>query len=820
MSTKTLNNFFLSIVAPSILAVILFIISFFVLIIPQFEKSIMDRKKEMIRELTHTAWSIFNEQKEEFENGAISIETAKLNAAHQIEQLRYGIERKDYFWIIDFTPQMIMHPYRKELNGTNLSDFKDSHEKKLFVDAAKLALEQGEGFIDYYWQWKDDNTRVVPKLSYVKAYNEWNWIIGTGIYLEDVQEEISQLRKRLLTISSLIVGIIILTLIYVIRQSLSIENKREAAEKKLILSKQKYKTLVDASTEGTLMFVAGKLIFNNLKFAHMLDCETRELTGLNFNEIFTTEWSEVLNLFTDPQKSVSTETKLKCNGNEFKDVVISISRIHKEAHETYIVIAKDVSKQKQLEKSTQKLSEELQTSLLLMNQPIASFTHDILYCSLETTINEAAIQMTQQNTKIIYIKQANSILGTVNDADLKKRVLATAMNTSLPVSEIMSAPVYSISDKALLYEAVLLFKRNKVSHLLVKNSQNKIIGSISNQDTLEMQRNSLSYLIQEIETSHKIDELRLIYNRLPVLINAIIANSDNAQNTTRIITSVNDAITKRVIEIAIQKHGESPCEFAFIAMGSAGRKEQTLKTDQDNAIVFEDSENNEANQKYFLQIAESINKNLHVIGYNFCDGGIMAKNEKWCQPFKSWEKQFSFWIQSPDPQNILDSTIFFDFRNIYGKTELVDKLKQHVNSELNHNDLFFYHLANSIIDFKSTSDAESIDLKKVLLPLVGFVRIYTLQNQLWKTNTIERFEQLPENVIPNTDSKNEVLQVYNYLMHLRLKFQAKSLIENNQPENTIEFSNLSKIEKNTLKKSIAEIKNLQLKLSLDFKGIA
>jgi signal-transduction protein with cAMP-binding, CBS, and nucleotidyltransferase domain len=819
MLDKNLNKFFLGIIAPSILAMILFIISFFVFIIPQFERNMMDRKKEMIRELTNTALSLIKQQQLDVERGDVSFELAQKNAAMQIEQLRYGAEGKDYFWIIDYSPRMIMHPYRKELIGTNLSDFKDSHEKKLFVDAASLVKEKGEGFINYYWQWKDDTTRIVPKLSYVKGDDQWQWLVGTGIYLDDVKKEIGQLKNRLLKISAFIFGIILMILFYIIRQSLIIEHQRKAAEQKLLLSKQKYKTLVEASTEGTLMFMDKKVIFNNFKFSQMIDSPAKDLTGYGFNDIFEIEWDTVLGLFSNPKQSVTTETILQLNGSINKEVVISVSRIDYSNQEAFIVVARDVSTQKQMEKSTQKLSQELQTSLLLMNQPIKSFLREIITCSLETTIQEAATFMTVKNQKVVFIKNGETIIGAVNDADLKKRVLARDLNSSSRVAEIMSAPVVHISENALLYEAILLFKREKVSHLLVKDSQNRMAGSISFQDALEMQQNSLSYLIREIENSNHVEELKHIYQRVPVLVHAIIANSDNALNTTRIITSVADAITSRVINLAIESHGTPPVPFAFISMGSEGRMEQTLKTDQDNAIILSDLAT-ALDLDYFHKLAKTINKSLHHIGYNYCEGGIMASNEAWCQPLQAWKKQFSYWINSPDPQNILDSSIFFDFRRTWGESNLVDELRMHVNNEVKENGLFFYHMAGSIIKFKPVLESETANLKKILLPLIGFIRIYSLQNQLVQTNSIERLELLTKKQIFSPERENELIHIYNFLMQLRLKHQAIALLENESAENEIALQSLSHIEQNILKKSHKEIGELQLELSLTYNKMA
>ena len=200
MSQTNLNRFFFSIVVLSILAIGLFILSIFVVILPRFEKTIMDGKKEMISELTNSACSLIEEYHQDVMDERISPDSARIKAVEMVRNMRYGKELKDYFWIIDMQPTMIMHPYRPELVGSDLNDYKDPDGILLFVESVKLVSSQGDGFINYMWQWKDDSTRIVPKLSYVKAYEPWGWVVGTGIYLEDVRIEIGQLKNRLLRI--------------------------------------------------------------------------------------------------------------------------------------------------------------------------------------------------------------------------------------------------------------------------------------------------------------------------------------------------------------------------------------------------------------------------------------------------------------------------------------------------------------------------------------------------------------------------------------------------------------------------------------------
>jgi signal-transduction protein with cAMP-binding, CBS, and nucleotidyltransferase domain/heme/copper-type cytochrome/quinol oxidase subunit 2 len=816
MAKRDLNKFFFSVVMPSILAIALFVISFFVFVIPFFEENMMDRKKEMILELTNTAVSVLDEYNVRFQNGEFSLDEAKRNATIQIEQMRYGAEGKDYFWIIDYTPTMVMHPYRKELDGQDLRNYKDSHEKTLFTDAAGLVQKQNEGFIEYHWQWKDDITRVVPKLSYVKGYPEWKWIVGTGIYVDDVNQEIANLKRHLLTISSIIVGIIVLTLIYVIRQSLNIENRRRSAEQKLWLSRQKYKSLVDASTEGTLMIVEGRVVFVNMKFSRMLDLPVHEISELTFDEIFEVAWEQVTQLFGMPNKSVNFETHIKKPNGELKETVLSISKIDYSGRNGIIVIAKDIGKQLQLEKETEKLSSELQTSLHLMNQPIKVFVKELHSCRLETPIHEVARKMAQHRQKVMFVGDGERIIGVVNDTDIKNRVVAENVDLNSPVSQFMTSPIATISENSLLFEAILKFQKKGVSHLLVIDSGGYFSGVLSNQDCLEMQRNSLSFMIKEIEDSDKIDDLRKIYSRLPVIINSLIYSGDTVRNITRIISTVADAITCRVIDLALDKYGEAPCEFAFMTMGSVGREEQTLKTDQDNAIVF--SGDDRECQPYFLELAGYVNDKLDYIGYESCDGGVMASNPKWCASLKTWKDKFAQWTRSPDIEQLLDSKIFFDFRYVYGDASLTARLREHLYSLTSGNRRFFHDWSQTIIKYKPQIENDVIDLKMVLFPITGYLRIKAYFFKLSQTNSLERLEQLKE-VGNLTDERiNEIEKMYAFTMQLRIKNQVQAILRNDAPENTVERKTLSKIEQDTLKRILSEINKLQSELGADFRS--
>ncbi len=175
---------------------------------------------------------------------------------------------------------MVMHPYLPELNGQDLTDYEDQRGKKLFVAFVDAVRENGSGFVDYYWQWKDDPDRIVPKLSYVEEFKPWQWVIGTGIYVEDVNAAIARVQRYLTYISLAIAAAIALLLLYAARQSLKIEKRRATAEQGLKESNEKYQALVAAATEGIIMTLDGKCAYANKPLHDMLGYEAHELADM------------------------------------------------------------------------------------------------------------------------------------------------------------------------------------------------------------------------------------------------------------------------------------------------------------------------------------------------------------------------------------------------------------------------------------------------------------------------------------------------------------------------------------------------------------
>lgn len=971
MKKKIFNKDFISkIILPTLLVFTLFTVLIFAIIIPSIKNYMLDAKHEMIKELTNTAWSVFSEFDNEVEEGILKLEEAQAEAINRIKNMRYGQEGKDYFWITDMHPNMIMHPYRNELNNTDLSEYKDPTGKKLFVESVNLVKSDQEGYIYYMWQWKDDSTKVVPKLSFVKAFEKWGWVIGTGIYLEDVNEEISSITSHLLYISSGILFLLAFILFFISKQSLIIEIKRLEAESGLKESEAKYKALVETSTDGLVMMLDGRYIYSNQAFLQLLGCKDEEGSILDLNKVLFddqdeptsgSEFFKKLSLGELPENNLTAQ--IKTLDGRLKDVLLYSSAISLGDKTGYSIIVKDISTHKLVEKEldqnkekylnlantikvgvfrakwnakgeiidlnlsaakllgykdanellnfslfdffhnpddkksfTKKLIEvgsvknsildiktkdgsvaivsisavlvkdsddlpkyvdgtiddisdkikieeerenlivELQTSLRFLNQPISHFLKNCIECNLNTPIYKVAKLMTKSSYSAALIKtDSDEYVGIITDQDLRSRVVSANYNLGNPIFEVMSSPLIIISSEALVFEAFLMMNENSTRHLAVKSQDNNIIGIISSEELVTVQRHSTTYLRREIEKAESVDDLVATHDKQHRLVKVLVDSGARSKIISQIITSLFDLITEKLIQFAIDELGEPPTKFTFLALGSIGRKEQTLISDQDNAIIYEDvpTEKEKTVNDYFVKLATKVCDWLNECGYVYCPGEAMAKNPKWCQPISTWKEYFHSWVVNSDQQDLINLNIFFDFRTVYGETELTENLRKYLFNIVEGQAGFFQHLVkNSLVHkppvgllgnivLESKGDhRETFDIKSAIMPISDFCRIYALKNKISAVNSIERLEGLVKKGVINKVTFEELKQAHNYLMQLRFKHQSEQIVKNLSANNYINPTTLTQVEQKTLKNIFTQIISIQKKLNYDFTGEA
>lgn len=470
----------------------------------------------------------------------------------------------------------------------------------------------------------------------------------------------------------------------------------------------------------------------------------------------------------------------------------------------------------------------------LYSRKIEGITYrDIVSCYLLTPIFEAAKLMAQQKVSCLFIKNdEDKIIGFVTDITLRDHVIANQLPTNLPINKVMDKNIVAIAKDAYVYEAILMMFRTKTRYLLVEN-QGNYLGFLSRSRLLSEQAQSPLVFIQSVKLAVSINDLKSKWLKVPDIVSQLLGRGVHAEIVNQVITTIADTITQKVIEKVMNEIGPAPAQFVFIVLGSEGRKEQTLKTDQDNAIIYEDkaNEQRELVRAYFLRFATKVSDYLNEIGFVYCSGEFMASNPKWTHSLSHWKRNYKSWIDDALPETAVKFSAFFDCRAVYGDLTIMDELREFVNKELqNPMEKFFVYLAKNALQYEppltffknirtqTIESKEVFDIKKAMTPIVDLVRVYALENRIFqKENTGERLKALKELGIFTESQFNEMMQSYYYLMGLRLRKQAQQIIsDKSEPGNFIDLDSLTKIEQVTLKEIFKTIQNFQAGIRMKF----
>ncbi|MBQ0152658.1 MAG: CBS domain-containing protein [Chryseobacterium sp.] len=460
---------------------------------------------------------------------------------------------------------------------------------------------------------------------------------------------------------------------------------------------------------------------------------------------------------------------------------------------------------------------------------------NIASCTEDTPIFEAAKVMAKNKVSCLFVKDQENkkIIGYVTDITLRDNVIANCINPNQPIKEVMDNPIVSISHQAYLYEAVLKMFKTKTRYLLVKK-EGEYVGFLSRNRLLSEQAQSPLVFVQSVKQAETIEELQKKWQQVPDIINQLLGRGIHGEIASQIITTIADTITVKVIDGVIKKMGPPPAKFVFMVTGSEGRKEQTLSTDQDNGIIYEDkaNEQREMVRAYFLAFAKQVSEALNSIGFDYCKGNFMASNPKWTHSLSHWKRNYENWINETVPDKAMKFSTFFDCRYIYGEESIINELKDFINEKLMApNERFFAYIAKNALQYEppltffnriktqKVGKADVFDIKTAMSPIVDLLRVYALQQQINLENTGDRMKKLTELGIFKPEQYQELHQSYYYLMALRLKNQANQIkIEKKTPDNYITFSKLTKIERVTLIEIFKTISNFQLGIKMKFTG--
>ena len=453
-------------------------------------------------------------------------------------------------------------------------------------------------------------------------------------------------------------------------------------------------------------------------------------------------------------------------------------------------------------------------------------TQRLISASPERSIRSAARLMADRKiSSLVIVDDERKPLGIVTDRDLREKVVAAGANVEGPLRDIMTTSLVTIEVGEFCFEALLKMIRHSIHHLLVMD-KDVLKGIVSNHDLMMLQGLSPITIAREIESRQNIECLIPISSEISSMVGLLLKEGTKASNISRIITELNERLLKRIIEIDISEHGPPPLPFCWIVFGSEGRKEQTFKTDQDNALIYADPETPELEKEaaeYFHEFATRINNALVKCGFPKCPANYMASNPKWSQPLRVWKRNFTEWTTSSTPESILLSTIFFDFRPVYGDLDLGEILRRHLNQKLEQERFFLARMAATVVDNrpplgffktfvveKSGEHKDQLNLKiSALALIVDIVRLFSLERGVSETSTLERIEALKGRHGLIDEYGLELEQSFEFIMLLRVLRQFEQIELGSEPDNFINPNELNTLEKQTLKEIFQLISRIQ-----------
>jgi len=467
------------------------------------------------------------------------------------------------------------------------------------------------------------------------------------------------------------------------------------------------------------------------------------------------------------------------------------------------------------------------TDRLLFTTPVGELaTKEVVTGAKDMTIQESADKMSQHGISSLVVVEADGApVGIVTDRDLREKVVAKGRSVLDPVSRIMSVSLIRSEARDYCFEALLKMIRYNIHHLLVVDA-GKLKGVVTNHDLMMLQGTSPVSIAREIESQSTVEGLVPASNKINGMIALLLKEGAKASNITRIITEVNDRLVRKIIEMAEKKLGVAPVPYCWIVYGSEGRKEQTFKTDQDNALIYDDPESEEEAkevEKYFSAFADFVINGLITCGFPKCPGDYMASNIKWRQPLRVWKDYFSQWISTPTPEAMLASVILFDFRPVHGDFSLAERLREHLMQSLRHKDMFLKFMSNLAVSMrpplgffktfvveKSGEHKNEFNLKfTCIAPLINIVRLLSLEKNLAETSTLERIDALRDLHTIVREHGDELEHAFEFITLLRIHHQFDRIEAGMEPDNFINPDNLSNLQKRTLKESCQIISKVQ-----------
>jgi len=451
-------------------------------------------------------------------------------------------------------------------------------------------------------------------------------------------------------------------------------------------------------------------------------------------------------------------------------------------------------------------------------------TRDPVSIGCNATIRETAQKMVAERVSAMLVHNGNGLRGIVTDRDIRERVVAAGLDGNHPVTEIMSESPTALDGDAHAYEAAMVMMQSNIHHLPVI-VDGQPIGMVSRSDFMRLETEHPLYLVSEIGKQISVEGVVAACRRLPALIIGQIESDANGDQLGKFITMITDTVTRQLLRIAEAEFGPPPCDYAWVALGSQGRFEQSAKSDQDNALVLSNTAT-EADDEYFASLAQVVTDGLDACGYVYCPGDVMASNPKWRQPLEQWKGYFKRWITVPQEKALMHANIFFDLRCVAGKAALVDELKKSIRNDARKNEIFLALMAKNAMSFqpplgffrqfvleKSGEHKNTLDLKlHGIMPIVEIARIRSLAAGELRISTRNRLRAAAQaKEIGETDAAN-LIDALDFIEKLRIEHQSRQLQAGLEPDNHLAPNELSPLVRQNLKSAFSQVRVSQAAL--------
>ncbi|QOC22131.1 cyclic nucleotide-binding/CBS domain-containing protein [Wenzhouxiangella sp. AB-CW3] len=445
--------------------------------------------------------------------------------------------------------------------------------------------------------------------------------------------------------------------------------------------------------------------------------------------------------------------------------------------------------------------------------------------SADTPIARCASLMASHQVSCLPITAGDDLVGIVTDRDLRTRVLAAGIDPSAAIDQVMTRDPLTARLVTRIDDALVEMMRLGIHHLPVRDESGRLAAVVSAGDLLRLQAPHPLRLVRDIQRADAVDDLTRLARKGPCLLASLAGRGSEVTEVGRIASMITDACTKRLLQLAQEQLGQAPMEWTWLAFGSQARMEQGLVSDQDNGLLLAEAPD-EAASRYFKQLAEFVCDGLADCGYIYCPGDVMAKSQ-WRMSFDQWRHTFEGWMLEPEPQSVMNSSIFFDMRPVAGDIDLGRRLHGEVLDQARESKLFRRFLAaesmqhrpplgffGRLVQESSEDKGQGINLKKRgVLPIVDLARVRALEGAIRVVHTEERIQSAAEAGIMSERDADDLIHAFRFIGNIRLKHQVALYERGEKPNHLVDPDTLSGLHRRYLRSAFGIVRTAQKALA-------